>query len=124
VNHRQKGFTPIEIAIVLVIIGLLLGGVVKGQEMISASRADVPAAWPRWTAKSTMESLTQVPFSSRLTLRVRRLRLILQNAIAVWSGASWVQRSIAAQRTSCDAKRHWSQWRPRVPLLTRRALLS
>jgi len=39
VNHRQTGFTLIEIAIVLVIIGLLLGGVVKGQEMISASRA-------------------------------------------------------------------------------------
>ena len=36
---RQKGFTLIEVAIVLVIIGLLLGGVVKGQEMISSSRA-------------------------------------------------------------------------------------
>ena len=30
--NRQKGFTLIEIAIVLVIIGLLLGGVLKGQE--------------------------------------------------------------------------------------------
>ena len=39
VNNTQKGFTLIEIAIVLVIIGLLLGGVVKGQEMISSSRA-------------------------------------------------------------------------------------
>ncbi len=38
-NNTQKGFTLIEIAIVLVIIGLLLGGVVKGQEMISSSRA-------------------------------------------------------------------------------------
>jgi prepilin-type N-terminal cleavage/methylation domain-containing protein len=28
---RQSGFTLIEIAIVLVIIGLLLGGVLKGQ---------------------------------------------------------------------------------------------
>lgn len=32
-NH-QKGFTLVEIAIVLVIIGLLLGGILKGQEMI------------------------------------------------------------------------------------------
>lgn len=31
---NQKGFTLVEIAIVLVIIGLLLGGVLKGQELI------------------------------------------------------------------------------------------
>lgn len=34
----QSGFTLVEIAIVLVIIGLLLGGVLKGQEMIENSR--------------------------------------------------------------------------------------
>jgi prepilin-type N-terminal cleavage/methylation domain-containing protein len=34
----QAGFTLIEIAIVLVIIGLLLGGVLKGQELITAAR--------------------------------------------------------------------------------------
>ncbi len=36
--HRQNGFTLIEIAIVLVIIGLLLGGVLKGQELIQSAR--------------------------------------------------------------------------------------
>jgi len=35
---KQVGFTLIEIAIVLVIIGLLLGGVLKGQEMITNSK--------------------------------------------------------------------------------------
>lgn len=35
---RQNGFTLIEIAIVLVIIGLLLGGVLKGQEMITQAK--------------------------------------------------------------------------------------
>ena len=35
---RQAGFTLIEIAIVLVIIGLLLGGVLKGQELITSAR--------------------------------------------------------------------------------------
>lgn len=36
--QRQQGFTLIEIAIVLVIIGLLLGGVLKGQELITSAR--------------------------------------------------------------------------------------
>ena len=35
---KQSGFTLIEIAIVLVIIGLLLGGVLKGQELINTAR--------------------------------------------------------------------------------------
>ena len=35
---RQQGFTLVEIAIVLVIIGLLLGGILKGQEMITQSK--------------------------------------------------------------------------------------
>lgn len=34
VRARQRGFTLVEIAIVLVIVGLLLGGVLKGQELI------------------------------------------------------------------------------------------
>jgi len=36
--RRQSGFTLIEIAIVLVIIGLLLGGILKGQELITSAR--------------------------------------------------------------------------------------
>ena len=35
---RQTGFTLVEIAIVLVIIGLLLGGVLKGQELVNNAR--------------------------------------------------------------------------------------
>ncbi len=34
----QRGFTLVEIAIVLVIIGLLLGGVLKGRELITSAR--------------------------------------------------------------------------------------
>ncbi len=37
-SQNQKGFTLVEIAIVLVIIGLLLGGVLKGQELITNSK--------------------------------------------------------------------------------------
>lgn len=51
--NSQKGFTLIEIAIVLVIIGLLLGGVLKGQELINTARVralnnsvdGITAAW-------------------------------------------------------------------------------
>ena len=35
---RQQGFTLVEIAIVLVVIGLLLGGILKGQEMVVQAR--------------------------------------------------------------------------------------
>ena len=38
IKRRQSGFTLIEIAIVLVIIGLLLGGILKGQELITQGR--------------------------------------------------------------------------------------
>ena len=37
-SHKNQGFTLIEISIVLVIIGLLLGGVFKGQELIVQGR--------------------------------------------------------------------------------------
>lgn len=37
-KRSQSGFTLIEIAIVLVIIGLLLGGVLKGQELINSAK--------------------------------------------------------------------------------------
>lgn len=37
-RQKQQGFTLIEIAIVLVIIGLLLGGVLKGQELITQAK--------------------------------------------------------------------------------------
>lgn len=37
-KRNQSGFTLIEIAIVLVIIGLLLGGILKGQELINSAK--------------------------------------------------------------------------------------
>ncbi len=37
-NRKQRGFTLVEIAIVLVIIGLLLGGILKGQELVTNAR--------------------------------------------------------------------------------------
>ena len=37
-KNRHQGFTLVEIAVVLVIIGLLLGGVLKGQELINSAK--------------------------------------------------------------------------------------
>lgn len=37
-TSHQRGFTLVEIAIVLVIVGLLLGGVLKGQELITQAK--------------------------------------------------------------------------------------
>ncbi|NKC16874.1 MAG: prepilin-type N-terminal cleavage/methylation domain-containing protein [Gammaproteobacteria bacterium] len=37
-RQRQSGFTLVEIAIVLVIIGLLLGGIIQGQQLINSAR--------------------------------------------------------------------------------------
>ena len=37
-KQQQSGFTLVEIAIVLVIIGLLLGGILKGQELITNAK--------------------------------------------------------------------------------------
>ena len=43
-KNKQTGFTLIELAIVLVIIGLLLGGVLKGQELINSAKVKNMAA--------------------------------------------------------------------------------
>lgn len=43
-KQNQQGFTLVEIAIVLVIIGLLLGGVLKGQELIKNAKIKAAAS--------------------------------------------------------------------------------
>ncbi|TAL35563.1 MAG: prepilin-type N-terminal cleavage/methylation domain-containing protein, partial [Alphaproteobacteria bacterium] len=36
--NTQKGFTLVELAIVMTIIGLLIGGILKGQELMQNAR--------------------------------------------------------------------------------------
>jgi prepilin-type N-terminal cleavage/methylation domain-containing protein len=43
-NPDSKGFTLVELAIVLMIIGLLIGGILKGQELITNARITSSAA--------------------------------------------------------------------------------
>lgn len=49
-RSKHSGFTLVEIAIVLIIIGLLLGGVLKGQELINSAKV-----------KSLAQDFRQVP---------------------------------------------------------------
>ena len=37
VTDQQKGFTLLELSIVLVIIGLIIGGILVGQDLIKAA---------------------------------------------------------------------------------------
>jgi prepilin-type N-terminal cleavage/methylation domain-containing protein len=79
-RRHQSGFTLIEIAIVLVIIGLLLGGILKGQELITSARVrnmadqgngvqaayygfvdrfrNLPGDWPLIQAQQAIPTLT------------------------------------------------------------------
>ncbi|MEC7577192.1 MAG: prepilin-type N-terminal cleavage/methylation domain-containing protein, partial [Pseudomonadota bacterium] len=36
--RSEKGFTLVELAVVMIIIGLLIGGVLKGQELIKSAK--------------------------------------------------------------------------------------
>lgn len=85
VSMRQQGFTLIEIAIVLVIVGLLLGGVLQGQQLIENSRVraaindikGVPAA-----AYSYMDRYSRFPGDDGPTL------LALTNRGGAWANVT------------------------------------
>ncbi len=71
-KNRQQGFTLVEIAIVLVIIGLLLGGILKGQEMITQAKIkNVP---PRAGQGRRQRRRATATASSRAYITVRRRR--------------------------------------------------
>lgn len=43
-KHSEQGFTLVELAIVMIIIGILIGGVLKGQELINNARVQATVA--------------------------------------------------------------------------------
>ena len=45
-KNEKSGFTLVEIAIVLVVIGLLIGGVLVGRDLIAAAQIPIPVSIP------------------------------------------------------------------------------
>lgn len=104
--NKQKGFTLVEIAIVLVIIGLLLGGILKGQELINSARVrnladqnsgiqaayygfidryrQVPGDFGSVAASQAMGVTVVLPLAASTTDGNGQLDNTLEEAAAVW----------------------------------------
>lgn len=84
VRNSEKGFTLIELAIVLVIIGIILGAVLKGQDLIENARLKKAVvalhqfevlSWTYYdrngsfpTTKTNLDTLSNSPTSNSVTL--------------------------------------------------------
>jgi len=67
-RRAQSGFTLVEIAIVLVIIGLLLGGVLKGQELIENGARQERCSRHEWYQCCLQQLPGSVPQASGVTM--------------------------------------------------------
>lgn len=104
--RKQSGFTLVEIAIVLVIIGLLLGGILKGQELINSARVrnladqntgiqaayygfidryrQVPGDYPQAAATTAIGVQIILPLAASATAGNGRIDDTAEEAAAVW----------------------------------------
>ncbi len=105
-TNKQQGFTLVEIAIVLVIIGLLLGSILKGQELINSARVrnlalqnsgiqeayynfidryhQVPGDWQQDLATAEIGAAINLPADHNDTEGNGRIDHDIEEATAVW----------------------------------------
>lgn len=120
----QSGFTLIEIAIVLLIIGLLLGGVMKGQSMINSARVrgiandltGIEAAWISFQDRyrslpgdfplaSTHIAADADPGNANALIDANETGLVWQHlSSAGFIGGSFDGAAVAEDNVDCEAK--------------------
>lgn len=138
-KRQQGGFTLVEIAIVLVIIGLLLGGILKGQELINSARVrnladtnsgiqaayygfidryrNVPGDWVDTAATTAIGVTVNLPTTGGNTGN-GRLDNELDEAVAVWeqlSKAGFIQGQYDPTAAPSDDGATYTDFAPANP---------
>ena len=86
---KHAGFTLVEIAIVLVIIGLLLGGILKGQEMIVQAKIKNAMADLSGTIGERLDDTVAYRQAFSRTFQLPRLPLTVSTAsVETWPANS------------------------------------
>jgi len=92
INKRSFGFTMIELAIVIIVIGLLVGGIVVGQNMIRGAQLQ----------KISSELNKYRDATNAFKEKYQALPGDMYNATAQW-GAAYTNSNLAMELTNCPA---------------------
>ncbi len=88
--QQQKGFTLVELAIVLTIIGLLIGGILKGQQLITNARVTAQMAQVQGVeAATTTFNDTYQGLPGDLTTATTRVAKLYSSIVSPMLGRCW-----------------------------------